>query len=180
MFPSKRGIFWNGTSGGHNKKRIFSTLTQRNTPAGPRPSPTQGKKTLSRYLTSDTCLSHLLPKDGALHWEDVPVGVHGAVGQCWSWVPQSWNDCGMTLIHTGGFGGGSSGASCIKPWHLAESSEHLAAKTSTGCHLKVFCSSLSLKPVQLCKDRDLPRRGLNVSGSEPVYHFGDCRTQKEE
>lgn len=118
MFPSKRGIFWNGTSGGHNKKRIFSTLTQRNTPAGPRPSPTQGKKTLSRYLTSDTCLSHLLPKDGALHWEDVPVGVHGAVGQCWSWVPQSWNDCGMTLIHTGGFGGGSSGASCIKPCQL--------------------------------------------------------------
>lgn len=151
---------------GTQQKKDFLNPDSKEHSSWAQTSPTQGKKTLSRYFSSDMGLSHLLPEDAALHWEDEPVGVHGAVGQCWSWGSTVLAG-GLSLIHTGGSERGNSGVSCIKPCHLAESSEHLAAKTSTGRHLKVYCSSLSLKPVQLCKDIHLPRR-MSVGKNECI------------
>lgn len=67
-FPSKWGVCRHGTSGGHTKKWIISTLIQRNIQADPRPIPTCSKKPLSGYLTSGVDLSHVLSKNGSPSW----------------------------------------------------------------------------------------------------------------
>lgn len=102
-FPLKWGVFWHGSSGGHTKKWILSSLIQRNTQADPRPIPTRGRKPLSRYLTSGMCLSH----------------GHSTGRMCLCVCGQgqghfkvlAW---GLTRTYTGRFGRGSSGVSCIR------------------------------------------------------------------